>query len=166
MLSFTGQLARHIFEDLRRKEAAALKIQRALRIYHERRSYIEAVVTVQSGLRGMAARDVLGRKIKATLAIQVVTSLFLFIFELFSSLQISLKIPSLIFHCIYQIHCRRYLAESHYKKLKKAAITTQSAWRARLARRELRELKMVSLIFFYIFSSKLFNMDDEFKQCG
>ncbi|KAF3500901.1 hypothetical protein F2Q69_00040633 [Brassica cretica] len=66
-----GQLARHIFEDLRRKEAAALKIQRALRIYLERRSYIEAVVTVQSGLRGMAARDVLGRKIKATLAIQV-----------------------------------------------------------------------------------------------
>ncbi|KAH0909322.1 hypothetical protein HID58_032643 [Brassica napus] len=108
-----GQLARHIFEDLRRKEAAALKIQRALRIYLERRSYIEAVVTVQSGLRGMAARDVLGRKIKATLAIQV-------------------------------IHCRRYLAESHYKKLKKAAITTQSAWRARLARKELRELKMAA----------------------
>lgn len=95
--SFTGQLSRHIFEDLRRKEAAALKIQRALRIYLERRSYIEAVVTVQSGLRGMAARDVLGRKIKATLAIQVAKSLFLFIFELFSSLQISLKIPSLIF---------------------------------------------------------------------
>ncbi|XP_013611115.1 PREDICTED: myosin-13 isoform X2 [Brassica oleracea var. oleracea] len=66
-----GQLSRHIFEDLRRKEAAALKIQRALRIYLERRSYIEAVVTVQSGLRGMAARDVLGRKIKATLAIQI-----------------------------------------------------------------------------------------------
>ncbi|CAN6855831.1 unnamed protein product [Brassica oleracea] len=66
-----GQLARHIFEDLRRKEAAALKIQRALRIYLERRSYIEAVVTVQSVLRGMAARDVLGRKIKATLAIQI-----------------------------------------------------------------------------------------------
>nr|VDD29098.1 unnamed protein product [Brassica oleracea] len=107
-----GQLTRHIFEDLRRKEAAALKIQRALRIYLERRSYIEAVVTVQSVLRGMAARDVLGRKIKATLAIQ--------------------------------IHCRRYLAESHYKKLKKAAITTQSAWRARLARKELRELKMAT----------------------
>ncbi|CAN6803988.1 unnamed protein product [Brassica oleracea] len=66
-----GQLTRHIFEDLRRKEAAALKIQRALRIYLERRSYIEAVVTVQSVLRGMAARDVLGRKIKATLAIQI-----------------------------------------------------------------------------------------------
>ncbi|CAH2051167.1 unnamed protein product [Thlaspi arvense] len=66
-----GQLARHIFEDLRRKEAAALKIQRALRIYLDRRSYTEAVVTVQSGLRGMAARDVLRRKIKATVVIQV-----------------------------------------------------------------------------------------------
>ncbi|KAL0694088.1 hypothetical protein Bca4012_061268 [Brassica carinata] len=107
-----GQLARHRFEDLRRKEAAALKIQRALRIYLDRRSYKEAVVTVQSGLRGMAARNVLGRKTKATLAIQ--------------------------------IHCRRYLAESHYKKLKKAAITTQSAWRARLARKELRVLKMAA----------------------
>lgn len=152
--SFTGQLARHIFEDLRRKEAAALKIQRALRIYLDRRSYKEAVVTVQSGLRGMAARNVLGRKTKATLAIQVVKPLSLFFFFL-SSLSFSHPSKFLLdsefnfFHCIYQIHCRRYLAESHYKKLKKAAITTQSAWRARLARKELRELKMVSLIFFY-----------------
>ncbi|ESQ50397.1 hypothetical protein EUTSA_v10001881mg [Eutrema salsugineum] len=107
-----GQLARHRFEDLRRKEAAALKIQRALRIYFDRRSYKEAVVTVQSGLRGMAARDILRRKTKATIVIQ--------------------------------IHCLRFLAESHYKKLKKAAITTQSAWRARLARKELRELKMAA----------------------
>ncbi|CAH8357713.1 unnamed protein product [Eruca vesicaria subsp. sativa] len=66
-----GQLARHRFEDLRRKEAAALKIQKALRIYLDRRSYIEAVVTVQSSLRGMAARNVLRRKIKATLVIQI-----------------------------------------------------------------------------------------------
>lgn len=72
--SLTGQLARHRFKDLRRKEAAALKIQRALRIYLDRRSYKEAVVTVQSGLRGMAARDVLQRKTKATIVIQVVKS--------------------------------------------------------------------------------------------
>ncbi|KFK40409.1 hypothetical protein AALP_AA3G369800 [Arabis alpina] len=65
-----GQLARHRFEDLRRKEAAALKIQRALRIYLDRKCYREAVVTVQSGLRGMAARDVLQRKTKAMIVIQ------------------------------------------------------------------------------------------------
>ncbi|XP_010490294.1 PREDICTED: myosin-13-like [Camelina sativa] len=67
---YRGQVARHRFEDLRR-EAAALKIQKALRNHLERkRSYIEAVVTVQSGLRSMAARDVLRRKIKATTVIQ------------------------------------------------------------------------------------------------
>lgn len=72
--SFTGQLARDRFEDLRRKEAAALKIQKALRMYLDRKSYTEAVVTVQSGLRGMAARDVLQRKTKAIIAIQVTES--------------------------------------------------------------------------------------------
>ncbi|XP_010416014.1 PREDICTED: myosin-13 isoform X1 [Camelina sativa] len=67
---YRGQVARHRFEDLRR-EAAALKIQKALRNHLERkRSYIEAVVTVQSGLRSMAARDVLRRKTKATTVIQ------------------------------------------------------------------------------------------------
>ncbi|CDY31978.1 BnaA07g00170D [Brassica napus] len=66
-----GHLARHRFEDMRRKEAAALKIQRALRIYLERRTYIEAVVTVQSCLRGMSARNALRKKTKATLVIQI-----------------------------------------------------------------------------------------------
>ncbi|CAD5318997.1 unnamed protein product [Arabidopsis thaliana] len=67
---YRGQVARYRFENLRR-EAAALKIQRALRIHLDRkRSYIEAVVTVQSGLRGMAARVVLRRKTKATTVIQ------------------------------------------------------------------------------------------------
>ena len=89
---------------MRRKEAAALKIQRALRIYLERRTYIEAVVTVQSCLRGMSARNALRKKTKATLVIQVAYSSLLFIFELctlFSSLHISLRLLSLIFHYIY-----------------------------------------------------------------
>ena len=135
---------------MRRKEAAALKIQRALRSYLERRTYIEAVVTVQSCLRGMDARNALPRNTKSTLVIQVAYSALLFIFDLctlFSSLHISLRLFEFNFSLhIYQIHCRRFLAESHYKKLKKVAVTTQSAWRARLARKELRELKMVSLM--------------------
>lgn len=77
-LLFTGQLARHRFEDLRRKVAAALKIQRALRIYLDRKSFTEAVVTIQSGFRGMAARHVLRRKTKATIVIQVAKSFFFF----------------------------------------------------------------------------------------
>lgn len=42
-----------------------------------------------------------------------------------------------------QSHSRAFLARLKYKKLKKAAITTQCAWRARVARGELRKLKMV-----------------------
>nr|CAD1818986.1 unnamed protein product [Ananas comosus var. bracteatus] len=41
-------------------------------------------------------------------------------------------------------HCRRYLARSEYLRLKKAAIATQCAWRGRVARRELRKLKMAA----------------------
>lgn len=58
-----------------------------------------------------------------------------------------------------QSHCRKFLARSDYKKMKKAAITTQCAWRARVARKELRKLKMVTFclsvifIFFKIFSA-------------
>ena len=42
-----------------------------------------------------------------------------------------------------QSHCRKLLARLEYTKLKKAAITTQCAWRSKVARGELRKLKMV-----------------------
>lgn len=54
---------------------------------------------------------------------------------------------------VLQSYCRRYLAQLHYKKLKKAAITTQSAWRGRVARKELRKLKMVRSPCFFLVSS-------------
>lgn len=50
------------------------------------------------------------------------------------------------FNCITQSHCRKYLVRLHYMKLKKAAITTQCAWRGKVARRELRKLKMVNFL--------------------
>ncbi|KAF7806562.1 Anaphase-promoting complex subunit 1 [Senna tora] len=40
--------------------------------------------------------------------------------------------------------CRKYLAKLHFRKLKKATITTQCAWRGKIARRELRKLKMAA----------------------
>lgn len=46
-------------------------------------------------------------------------------------------------HGWLQSHCRKFLARSEYMKLKKAAITTQCAWRSKVARAELRKLKMV-----------------------
>ena len=39
---------------------------------------------------------------------------------------------------------RRYKAHSDYVKLKKAGLTLQCIWRGRIARKELRKLKMVN----------------------
>jgi len=56
------------------------------------------------------------------------------------------------FGSVLQSQCRKYLARLHYMKIKKAAITTQCAWRGRVARKELRNLKMVTTSSFIIFS--------------
>lgn len=111
-----GQIARHYYEDLRRK-AASLKIQTCYRMHFARKHYKDlcsASTTVQSGLRGMAARS-----------------------ELHSRQQTKAAV-------IIQSFCRSDLASSRYMGLKKAAITTQCAWRGRVARRELRKLKMAA----------------------
>jgi myosin-5 len=53
-----GQIARHYYEDLRR-EAASLTIQTCYRMHLARKNYrniCSASTTIQSGLRGMAAR--------------------------------------------------------------------------------------------------------------
>lgn len=42
-----------------------------------------------------------------------------------------------------QAYYRYYRAYSYYKSLQKAAIVTQCGWRRRVARKELRSLKMV-----------------------
>nr|CAB3448335.1 unnamed protein product [Digitaria exilis] len=44
----------------------------------------------------------------------------------------------------YQTRCRQFLARLHYSRTKKAAITTQCAWRGKVARKELRKLKMAA----------------------
>ncbi|GKC27336.1 myosin 2, partial [Tanacetum coccineum] len=41
-------------------------------------------------------------------------------------------------------HCRKFLAQLHYKKAKKAAVTIQCAWRGKVARKELKKLKMAA----------------------
>lgn len=65
----------------------------------------------------------------------------------------------LIHGMLFQSYCRRYLARLHYSKIRKSAITTQCAWRGRIARKELRKLKMVSFVldnFFFFSISSLF----------
>ena len=75
LLVFSGYLARNVYEGMRR-EAAALKIQRDLRMFLARKDYTElcsAAVSVQAGMRGMVARDELcfRRQTKAARIIQV-----------------------------------------------------------------------------------------------
>ncbi|VAH16739.1 unnamed protein product [Triticum turgidum subsp. durum] len=111
-----GQIARHYYEDLRRK-AASLKIQTYYRMHFARKNYkalYSASTTIQSGLRGMAARNEFHSREQTKAAV------------------------------IIQSCCRSDLASSRYMGLKKAAITTQCAWRGRVARRELRKLKMAA----------------------
>ncbi|CAN1131393.1 XI-2 [Linum perenne] len=120
-----GQLARDLYESMRRK-AACLRIQTGLRMYVARRTYQElrsSAISIQSGIRGMAAREDLKfrRQTRAAIIIQARQ------FELY-----------------YKSHCRKYLAWLHYTRLKKAAIATQCAWRGKVARGELKKLKMAA----------------------
>lgn len=65
---------------------------------------------------------------------------------------------SLLLICPPQSFWRSYVARSRFMSLKKAAIATQCAWRGRVARKELRKLKMVrssvvnGLTIFYFIS--------------
>lgn len=71
----SGQLARKVYEGLRR-EAASLRIQRDLRMHLARKAYKDlysSSVSIQTGMRGMAARNELRfrRQTRATIKIQV-----------------------------------------------------------------------------------------------
>lgn len=75
LILFEGQLARQLYGNMRR-QAAALGIQTFLRMHLARRAYKEllsSTITIQSGLRGMAAREELQfrRQTKAAIIIQV-----------------------------------------------------------------------------------------------
>ncbi|THU47876.1 hypothetical protein C4D60_Mb09t20270 [Musa balbisiana] len=111
-----GQHARQIYE-IKRKEAAALRIQTYFRVHFARKTYKELLyssITIQAGLRGMTARKELHFRQQTKAA------------------------------TIIQSRCRQYLACLHYSRMKKAAIATQCSWRGKVARRELRKLKMAA----------------------
>ena len=70
-----GQLARHIYEGMRR-EASSLMIQRNWRMYAARKAYKElyfSALSIQTGIRGMAARNEIRfrRQTKAAIIIQL-----------------------------------------------------------------------------------------------
>jgi len=75
LFAVTGQVARYVFE-IKKREAACLIIQKDLRRYVARKSYLElysSASTIQRGMRGMAARSELRfrRQTKAAIVIQV-----------------------------------------------------------------------------------------------
>uniref|UniRef100_A0A0D3ET95 Myosin motor domain-containing protein n=1 Tax=Oryza barthii TaxID=65489 RepID=A0A0D3ET95_9ORYZ len=112
-----ARLACKLHECLRR-EAAAIKIQKNIRCYFAWRTYSQlrlSAITLQTGLRTMAA-------------------LKEFMFR---------KQNKATTHIQTQWRCHR--DNSNYLKLKRAALTYQCAWRRRVARRELRQLRMTDL---------------------
>ncbi|KAK4418367.1 Myosin-11 [Sesamum alatum] len=111
-----GRLACKLFDNLKR-EAASLKIQTKLRGYLARKNYCKlknSVVVLQTGMRAMAAHGQF-RYRKQTKAATIIQACW-----------------------------RGHRGYSYYKKLQWASIWTQCRWRGRVARKELRKLKMAA----------------------
>ncbi|XP_019463633.1 PREDICTED: myosin-17-like [Lupinus angustifolius] len=111
-----GLLSRKLYEQLRR-EAAAVKIAKNFKGYIVRKSYTTerlSAIILQTGLRAMKARDEFRFRKQTKAAIHI------------------------------QARLRRLFAYSYFKRLQKAAIFTQCCWRRRVAKRELRNLKMAA----------------------
>ncbi|GFY98486.1 myosin family protein with Dil [Actinidia rufa] len=111
-----GMLACKLYEQLR-QEAAALKIQKYFLRYVARKSYSTArssAITLQTGLRAMTARNEYRFRKQTKAAITI------------------------------QARLRCHKAYSYYMHLQKATIVSQCGWRRRVARRELRKLKMAA----------------------
>jgi myosin-5 len=54
-----------------------------------------------------------------------------------------------------QAQWRGYSAFVFYKKMNRAAITFQCAWRGKVARKDLKKLKMVSFLLYLCYIMKL-----------
>ncbi|XP_042377682.1 myosin-17-like [Zingiber officinale] len=111
-----GWLACKLFVQMRH-EAAALKIQKNYHCYIARKSYLAlemSAIVLQTGLRAMFAHNVFRFKKQTKAAICI--------------------------QCRWHSH-RDY---SYYKRLQKATLTFQCSWRQKLARRELRKLRMAA----------------------
>ncbi|PIA36510.1 hypothetical protein AQUCO_03400422v1 [Aquilegia coerulea] len=111
-----GNLSAKVYDSMRR-EAAAIKLQKNLRRHLARKSYNKlwfSVLILQTGFRAMGARNGFRFKRKSKAA------------------------------TIIQAYWRCYRAYSYYKKLNRASVVTQCRWRGRIARKELRKLKMAA----------------------
>lgn len=150
-----GRLACKLFENMKR-EAAAVKIQKHTRRHRERKAYKSlhlSVLVLQTGLRAMAARKQFRfrKQTKAAIIIQVnIRNIMLLWMN--SPPDCQRKSQSLNLWYL-QARWRCHGAASYYKKLKKGSILAQCRWRGRIARRELRKLKMVTYIKVHVTNS-------------
>jgi myosin-5 len=113
-----AKLARKLYQNMRR-EAASICIQKNIRAHRARKNYtkLQASATViQTGLRTMSARNKHRHRRRTKAAI------------------------------IIQREWRRHQVHEAYKKHKKATLALQCLWRAKVARKELKNLRMVSFI--------------------
>ncbi|XP_023549120.1 myosin-12 isoform X2 [Cucurbita pepo subsp. pepo] len=111
-----GQLARKLYEELRR-EAASIRIQKHARAHADRKSYkrlLESAIVIQTGMRGMRARNEYRHRRRTKAAI------------------------------IIQTEWRRVSAISAYKQHRIATLALQCLWRSKVARMELRKLRMAA----------------------
>ncbi|OIW20881.1 hypothetical protein TanjilG_24959 [Lupinus angustifolius] len=111
-----GRLACKLYENMRREDAV-VKIQKTVRRYEARKAYNKlqaSVLALQTASRAIA-------------------SFKEFIFRKRNKAS-----------TIIQARWRCHIAASYYKRLRKGSIVTQCRWRGRLARRELRKLKMAA----------------------
>ncbi|GAB4855374.1 hypothetical protein Ancab_023997 [Ancistrocladus abbreviatus] len=110
------RLSRNLFEH-KRREAAAVRIQKNARRHQSRKTYSRlrvSVLLLQTGLRAMAACKQHRFRRETKAAVSI--------------------------QCRWRC-CR---ASLYYKKLRKASILAQCRWRGRIARKELRKLKMAA----------------------
>ncbi|PIN26506.1 Myosin class V heavy chain [Handroanthus impetiginosus] len=129
-------LACNLYEQLRR-EAAALKIQKNFRCYTARKSYLtllDSTIIVQTCMRAMTPRSEIRfrKQTKAAIKVQNV-----------GEFDLVLTVSAYFVACVHA-HLRCHREYSYYRSLQKAAIVTQCGWRRRVARKELRQVKMAA----------------------
>ncbi|PON73461.1 Myosin [Trema orientale] len=133
-----GRLACKVFENMKR-EAAAVKIQKHTRRYHARKAYKNlhvSVLVLQTGLRAMAAHKQFRFRKQTKAAIKIQCQGDLIPSNFFKKQKLKLR--------YMQARWRCHKAAAYYKKLKKGSILAQCRWRGRIAKRELRKLKMAA----------------------
>lgn len=135
---------------VKKKEAAAVKIQKNSRTMMTRKAYsnvkaaaivLQAWLRARAAVRAMAALSELRHRkhAKGALSIQVWPS------WLCKSLRIFIVVQIDNYSKCLQTSWRGHRDFSYYKKLRKASVFSQSRWRGIAARREFRKLKMVGI---------------------